>query len=158
MTYFNYGKFGVKCKKTIKESEIKVMTVIMKGKERDLELANQLREGFIKRYGHNEREFQELIESLGEQTLDRLIHRLKIEKTINLYRDYNALKEVALEVKRTSARKVFEVMSQVDDARVWINDNGRYMDMAFEALYSIFKQNEKLKPFIEDKEELKEAR
>ena len=158
MAYFNCDKFSVKCKEITKESEIRAMTVIMKGKERDLELANQLREAFMKRYANNEREFQELIESLGEQTLDRLIHRLKVEKHINQYKDYIALKEIASEVKRTSTRRVFEVMSQVDDARVWINDNGKYMGMAFEALYSVFKQHEKLKPLIEEKEELKEAK
>ena len=44
MAYFNCDKFSVKCKEITKESEIRAMTVIMKGKERDLELANQLRE------------------------------------------------------------------------------------------------------------------
>ena len=49
MAYFNCDKFSVKCKEITKESEIRAMTVIMKGKERDLELANQLREAFMKR-------------------------------------------------------------------------------------------------------------
>ena len=124
----------------------------MKGKERDIALANQLRAEFMERYAHNEKNTQELIEALGEQTLDRLIHRLQVEKSIHLYRDYKALKEIALDVKMHSAHKVFDVMSQVDDARVWINDNGKYMDIAFEALYTIFKEDARLLPFIEEKD------
>lgn len=127
---------------------------MMKGKERDIELANHLREEFMKRYANNERALQELLESLGEHTLDRLIHRLKLEKTINLYRDYKELREIALQVQKHSARQVFEGMSRVDDARVWINDNGKYMDMAFEALYHVFKADIRLKPLVEEKVEL----
>lgn len=126
------------------------MTFSMKGKERDLELATQLREAFMAQYAGNESAFKDLINALGDQTLDRLIHRLKVEKNINLYRDYNALKEVALDVKMTQAKDVFQVMSQVDEARVWINDNSKYTEMVFEALYDVFKESEKLKPFIEE--------
>ena len=69
--------------KQYKEREIKKVTVIMKGKEHDLRLANKLREAFIKRYESNEREFEELINSIGDNCLERLIHRLKGEKEIN---------------------------------------------------------------------------
>lgn len=149
--YSNHNNFSVKCKKITKESEIETVTIIMKGKERDITLANQLRAGFMERYAHNEKSMQELIEALGEQTLDRLIHRLQLEKSIHLYRDYKALKEIALEVKMHSAHKVFDIISQVDDARVWINDNGKYGDMAFEALYTVFKESPKLLPYIQEK-------
>lgn len=121
----------------------------MKGKERDLRLANELREAFIKRYESNEREFEELINSLGDNCLERLIHRLKGEKKINIYRDYNALKEVAETVKTKHAKEVYLSIIEVDDARVWINDNGKYLSLAFEALYHVFKKNEGLIPLIE---------
>lgn len=120
----------------------------MKGKERDLRLANELREAFIKRYEGNEREFEELINSLGDNCLERLIHRLKGEAKINIYRDYNKLKEIAETVKTKHIKEVYESMIEVDDARAWINDNGKYLDLAFEALYHVFKKNESLRSFI----------
>lgn len=121
----------------------------MKGKEHDLRLANKLREAFIKRYESNEREFEELINSLGDNCLERLIHRLKGEKEINIYRDYNALKKVAETVKTNYTKEVYKFILEIDDARAWINDNGKYIDLAFEALYHVFKKNEGLIPLIE---------
>lgn len=121
----------------------------MKGKERDLRLANELREAFIKRYENNEKEFEELINSLGDNCLERLIHRLKGEEKINIYRDYQALKEVAETVKINATKDVYSSVSQVDDAREWINDNGKYITLVFEALYQVFKKNEALLPLIE---------
>ena len=67
----------------------------MKGKERDLKLANELRENFIKSYKGNERAFEELINGLGDDCLEKLVFRLKGEEKINLYKDYNQLKEIA---------------------------------------------------------------
>ena len=121
----------------------------MKGKERDLRLANELREAFIKRYEDNEKEFEELINSLGDNCLERLIHRLKGEEKINIYRDYQALKEVAETVKINATKDVYLSVSQIDDAREWINDNGKYITLVFEALYQVFKRNEALLPLIE---------
>lgn len=121
----------------------------MKGKERDLGLANKLREAFIERYEGNEREFEELLNGLGDNCLERLIHRLKGEEKINIYRDYTVLKEIAEEVKIKHTKEIFLTISQVDDARAWINDNGKYLELAFEALYHVFKKNDQLKPLIE---------
>ena len=121
----------------------------MKGKEHDLGLANKLREAFIKRYEGNEREFEELLNGLGDNCLERLIHRLKGEEKINIYRDYTVLKEIAEEVKIKHTKEIFLAISQVDDARAWINDNGKYLGLAFEALYHVFKKNDQLKPLIE---------
>lgn len=121
----------------------------MKGKERDLGLANKLREAFIERYEGNEREFEELLNGLGDNCLERLIHRLKGEEKINIYRDYTVLKEIAEEVKIKHTKEIFLAISQVDDARAWINDNGKYLGLAFEALYYVFKKNDKLQPLIE---------
>ena len=121
----------------------------MKGKERDLRLANELRGAFIKRYEDNEKEFEELINSLGDNCLERLIHRLKSEEKINIYRDYQALKEVAESVKINAAKEVYTSVAQIDDARVWINDNGKYITLVFEALYQAFKNSEGLIPLIE---------
>ena len=121
----------------------------MKGKERDLRLANELRDAFIKRYAGNERELDELFSTLGDNCIERLIHRLNSEEKINIYRDYNALKEIAESVKIKNIKEVYKSVIEVDDARAWINDNGKYIGLAFEALYSIFKKNEGLLPFIE---------
>lgn len=121
----------------------------MKGKERDLGLANKLREAFIERYEGNETEFEELLNGLGDNCLERLIHRLKGEEKINIYRDYTVLKGIAEEVKIKHTKEIFLAISQVDDARAWINDNGKYLGLAFEALYYVFKKNDKLQPLIE---------
>lgn len=52
-------------------------------------------------------------------------------------------------VKINAAKDVYLSVSQVDDAREWINDNGKYMTLVFEALYQVFKRNEALLPLIE---------
>lgn len=120
----------------------------MKGKERDLKLANELRERFIKRYENNLKDLKEVMNHLGDNCLEKLIYRFKGEYQINLYRDYYALKKIAAEVRENKIAEVFEAVCEEDEARAWINDNGKYTALAFEALYKVFKRDEKLMDFI----------
>ena len=130
------------------------MTVIMKGKERDIKLAEAIRETFIATY-KEQSNFNTFLNNLGSNTVDRLLHRLNSTAKINLYRDYNALKVIAEEVINTCYRQVYDETCKVDDTRVWINNKGKYQEIVFESLYKVFRTNEKLANFIEETEEVK---
>lgn len=124
------------------------MTVILKGKDRDIKLAETIRATFVEVY-NDESKFEELLADLGSNTLDKLIHRLNTTKKIQLYRDYNDLKEIAQEVLTHCGKEVFLEACKIEDARVWINNKGKYKEIAFDSLYRVFEQNEKLKALIE---------
>lgn len=126
------------------------MSVIIKGKEADRRIAEGLRDNFVSQYNDVEA-FQTLLDNLGDNCLDRLIHRLKIEEKIDLFRDYVALKEIAAEVRAKANREIFIEVCQVDEARAWINDNGKYYPLAFEALYKVYRRAERLAPYLKEK-------
>lgn len=119
----------------------------MNGKERDKQLAESLREAFIEKYSDTI-VFKELLDEMEDNCLDRMIHNLKQEKSIDLFKDYVVLKEIAADVKMHQSKAVFEEVCKVDDARAWINDNGKYITLAFTALCEVYKKDERLKPLI----------
>lgn len=131
----------------MRESENMQVTVILKGKDRDIRLAEEIRQTFITEY-NNESRFQELIMSLGTHTADRLIHRLNRTEKINLYGDYNALKDIAEETIGKANRMIFKDACLEEDARTWINNKGKYQEIVFESLYKVFRANEKLQTYI----------
>ena len=126
------------------------MSVIIKGKEADKRIAEGLRDTFVGRY-NDVSAFQELLDTLGDNCLDRLIHRLKMEEKIDLFKDYVALKSIAEEVKTKASREVFTEVCKEEDARAWVNDNGKYSQLSFEALYKVFKKSEHLLPYLKNK-------
>lgn len=119
----------------------------MKGKERDKQLAESLRDEFINKY-NDETAFQALLEELGDNCLDRMVHCLKTQAKIDFFRDYMPLKNIAAEVLENNNREIFSEVCIVDDARAWINDNGRYKDVVFDALYRVYRRQAALQPFI----------
>lgn len=123
------------------------MSVIIKGKEADRRIAEGLRDHFVSVYNDVEA-FQTLLDNLGANCLDRLIHRLKIEEKIDLFKDYVALKEIAAEVRAKANREIFVEVCKVDEARAWINDNGKYHTLTFEALYKVYRRSERLVPYL----------
>ncbi len=122
----------------------------MQGKKQDIHLAESLRDKFISQY-NDEDAFQRLLDELGDNCSDRLIHRLKKEVYIDLFRDYVELKKLADDIKMHSNREIFIEVCKVNEAREWINDNGKYTSLTFEALYRVFRNNEGLIPFIKIK-------
>ena len=123
------------------------MGVGLIGKEADKKMAEKFRESFVEQYKDNAN-FEQLMEGLGEDCIERLIHRLKIEEKINLFKDYIELKKIAKSVFEESRREVYRVACKEDNARAWINDNGKYSIIVFDALYKVFKQKESLKEYI----------
>nr|WP_302598488.1 hypothetical protein [uncultured Cellulosilyticum sp.] len=120
----------------------------MKGKERDKQLAEGLRNEFIKRY-ESQKAFKELLDEMEDNCLDKMIHSLKQEAKINIFRDYNALKQIASDVKENHTKEVYDEVCAMDEARTWINDNGKYKTLAFDALCNVYKRQDALKPLIE---------
>lgn len=123
------------------------MSVIIKGKEADRRIAEGLRDNFVSKYNDVEA-FQILLDNLGANCLDRLIHRLKIEEKIDLFKDYVALKDIAAEVRAKANREIFIEVCKEDEARAWINDNGKYQSLTFEALYKVYRRSERLAPYL----------
>lgn len=121
--------------------------VMMKGKERDQKLAKSLRETFINKYS-DKKNFEMLLEGLDENYLDRLIHLLKVETKVDIFKDYVELKEIARSVRESKQSDVFDEVCAVDEAREWINDNGKYTTLTFGALYRVYRRDEALKPLI----------
>ncbi|ADZ84270.1 MULTISPECIES: hypothetical protein [Cellulosilyticum] len=128
------------------------MSVIIKGKETDRRIAEGLRDTFVSQY-NDVAAFQMLLDTLGDNCLDRLIHRLKIEEKIDLFKDYVALKSIAEEVRAKGNREIFIEVCKEDEARAWINDNGKYHPLVFEALYKVYRNSERLAPYLKDKKE-----
>lgn len=120
----------------------------MQGKERDKQLAEGLRNEFIKRY-QSQQAFRELLGEMEDNCLDKMIHSLKQEAKINIFRDYNALKQIASDVKENHTKEVYDEVCAIDEARAWINDNGKYKTLVFDALCKVYKRQEGLKPLIE---------
>lgn len=120
----------------------------MKGKERDKQLAEALRTEFIKRY-EGLKAFEELLDDMEDNCLDKMIHSLKQEANINVIRDYSALKQIASDIKVKRAREVYHEVCAIDEARAWINDNGKYKTLVFDALCKVYKKQEALKPLID---------
>ena len=123
------------------------MSIAMIGKESDKRMAERLRESFIEKYSDT-RIFKELLEDLGEDCVDRLIHRLKIEEKINLFKDYIELKKIATTVFESAQNEVYKVACEENSARAWINDNGKHSVIAFDALYKVFRSTESLDEYI----------
>ena len=121
----------------------------MQGKERDKQLAEGLRSEFIKRY-ESPKAFKELLDEMEDNCLDKMIHSLKQEATINIFRDYNALKQIAKDVKENKTQEVYNEICAINEARAWINDNGKYKTLAFDALCIVYKRQEALKPLINE--------
>lgn len=130
-----------------------VKEIIMQGKERDLKLAEQLRKNFIDKY-NNQEAFTSLLERFEPNCEDKLIHRLKTEESIDFYKDYVALKEIAAKVSKGNYRELFLYVCEEDQARVWINDNGRYEELAFSALYRSFRNQPELQKYIKPKKRM----
>lgn len=126
------------------------MSVSIKGKESDRRIAEGFRETFVSKY-NDVAAFQALLDTLGDNCLDRLIHRLKIEEKIDLFKDYVVLKAIAEEVRTKANREVFIEVCQEEDARAWINDNGKYSQLTFEALYKVFRKSERLASYLNNK-------
>lgn len=123
------------------------MTVIIKGKERDIKLAEAIRESFVTEY-NDDTKFQALLEQLGTNVVDKLVFRLSRTEKINLYKDYNQLKAIGQEVFETNRREVFAQACLVEDARTWINNKGKYQEIVFESLYKVFLKADQLKAFL----------
>lgn len=123
------------------------MGIAMIGKESDKRMAEKLREDFVEKYSDNSN-FKELLEGLGEDCIDRLIHRLKIEEKINLFKDYIELKKIATTVFESAQKEVYKVACEEDSARAWINDNGKHLTIAFDALYKVFRSTNSLEQYI----------
>ena len=123
------------------------MGIAMIGKESDKRMAEKLREDFVEKYSDNSN-FKELLEGLGEDCIDRLIHRLKIEEKINLFKDYIELKKIATTVFESAQKEVYKVACEEDSARAWINDNGKHLTIAFDALYKVFRSTKSLEQYI----------
>ena len=129
---------------------VDVKEIIIKGKERDLKLAQQLRKDFIDKY-NNQEAFEVLLQHFQPNCEDKLIHRLKTEETIDFYKDYAALKEIASKVSKAHYKELFLYVCEEDEARVWINDNGKYEGMVFNALYRSFRNQPELQKYIKPK-------
>lgn len=127
--------------------KIKLIT-ILKGKQADMAFAEEIREAFINEY-KDDRKIQELLSELGSNTVDKLIYRLNCTEKIQLYRDYRGLREVAEEVIATCYRKVYDEACGEENARVWINNKGKYHELVFESLYKVFRADPRLQDFIE---------
>lgn len=121
----------------------------MRGKERDIKLAETIRNEFMTLYS-DDAKFAELIDQLGDTTVDRLIHRLNHEKRIDLYKDYKALKTMGENIVDTCKGEVFKEACHTEDARVWINNKGKYQDLVFESLYTVFYQYGPLQEYIKE--------
>ena len=119
----------------------------MKGKESDKQLAEGLRSEFIKRY-ESMKAFEELLNEMEDNCLDKMIHSLKQEANINIIKDYNALKKIAADIKDNHQREIYHEVCAIDEARAWINDNGKYKTLVFDALCKVYKKQEALKPLI----------
>jgi len=120
----------------------------VEGKERDIKLAIQLRDSFIKQYNDN-KAFDRLLSELQESHSDRLIHSLKKEMKINIIRYYKDLKQVLSAIIQNNARDIFICICKIDDSRVWINDNGKHINLAFEAVYSFYKKNQEVLKYLD---------
>ncbi len=116
----------------------------MKGKERDIPLANKLRSEFISRFKSNKEALSELIISIGDRVLDKLVYRFKEEEQLDLLKEYETLMKVATNVKESKLQEVYNLVEEVDDARTWINDNGKFTSLVYEALYTVFREEAEL--------------
>ena len=123
------------------------MSIAMIGKESDKRMAEKLREDFVEKYRDNSN-FKELLDELGEDCVDRLIHRLKMEEKINLFKDYIELKKIAKAVFESTPNEVYQMACEESSARAWINDNGKHSVIAFDALYKVFRNTKALDEYI----------
>ncbi|MDF2612886.1 MAG: hypothetical protein K0S71_672 [Clostridia bacterium] len=110
----------------------------MKGKESDVHLAIQLRASFIMQYNDDEA-FGGLLNKLEKDHDDRLVHKLTKEIKMNIGKHYKDLKQIIATIRQQHAREVFIHICKMDDARTWVNDNGKYTDLVFEAVYALLK-------------------
>lgn len=115
----------------------------MTGKESDIKLAIELREKFINTY-NDDMAFNELLSRFEKGYMDKLIHKLTKEIKISAARNYKMLKDRIINIRECEARELFVHICQIDEARIWINDNGKYTDLAFEAAYCTIKNDEEL--------------
>lgn len=115
----------------------------MKGKENDVKLAIKLRDSFIMQY-NDDKTFDKLLSELEKHYTDRLIHRLSKEIKINIVKYYEDLKQILIAIRQHHAREIFIHICKIDDARSWVNDNGKYSNLVFEAVYSLYKKDQEV--------------
>lgn len=127
----------------------------MQGKEHDVQLAEKLRNEFISKY-KSSGTFQQFLNEMPNNCIDRMIHCLKQEVCINIFRDYNALKAVAQDVINYKASEIYDEVCAIDEARKWINDNGKYDILVFESLYKVYRKQERLQLFIDQTANIKD--
>ncbi len=110
----------------------------MTGRENDIKIATVLRDNFISKYNDTQ-VFNELLDTIKEEYEERFVHRATKECKLNVIVHYNTLKEMVAETRKEMAKDIFEKACLVNEARTWINDNGRYKDIVSEAFYQCYK-------------------
>lgn len=119
----------------------------MKGKTSDIKIAQELRRLFIAVYNDDEA-FSVFVQQFEKDYADKLIHKLGKEKGININKCYKQLKERIVYIREEHLKTIFVQMCKVADARRWVNDNGKYGELAFEVFYDLYKEEDEILKLI----------
>ncbi|PHV71636.1 hypothetical protein CS063_03470 [Sporanaerobium hydrogeniformans] len=111
----------------------------MTGRENDIKIATVLREGFIKEY-NDDQLFSLLLDTIKDGYEERFIHRATKECKLNVVVHYKRLKEMVDETRRQNVREIFERVCCIEEARAWINDNGKYTEIVAGIFYDFYKE------------------
>jgi hypothetical protein len=119
----------------------------MQGKTSDIKIAQELRRLFVVAYNDDEA-FNLFMQQFEKDYADKLIHKLGKEKSININKFYKKLKERIVYIREDRLKTIFVQICKVEGARRWVNDNGKYGQLAFEVFYDLYKEDVELLKLI----------
>lgn len=112
----------------------------MHGKESDIRLALAFREKFVCQYNDDE-VFKAFLNQFEKDCLDKLVHKLTKETKANITKCYKVVKERVAYMIEYESNELFKLICQIEEARTWINDNGKFTYLAFEVAYNWLKKD-----------------
>ncbi|WP_069997350.1 hypothetical protein [Cellulosilyticum sp. I15G10I2] len=119
----------------------------MQGKESDIHLALALRTAFIEKYNDVE-VFDVFLVQLEKEYMEKWIHKFIKETNISITKYHGKLKERISMIRIHKKREIFIEICKINDARAWINDNGKYKQLAFNVMYLFYKEDKELLKYV----------